>query len=400
MLGRTFIIVLDGVGAGELPDAARFGDLGSNTLGNTARSVGGLALPTLGRLGLGNIVDIPGVAPVGHALGSWGKAAERSPGKDTQTGHWEMAGLPLDFAFRTYPDGFPDEIIDAFVAATGRGVLCNAPASGTEVIERFGPEHEHTGKWIVYTSGDSVFQIAAHQGVIELDELYAACQKARDILTGPHTVGRVIARPFFGQAGAYRRDQGARHDYSVKPPGLTILDHAGKAGRKVIGVGKIHDIFAGVGVQESIHTAENSEGMAATLQLAGSAPDGALVFTNLVDTDSMFGHRNDAQGMARALEVFDGQLAQLLPALRADDLLILTADHGNDPTDVSTDHTREYIPIVAYRPGVPGLPLGIREGFGDIAATIAEGWSLEGDLVGSSFWSILAAGDPARTPAR
>lgn len=395
MLGRTFILVLDGVGVGELPDAPMFGDTGSNTLGNTARKVGGLSIPTLGRLGIGNILDLAGVPPVERPLGSWGKAAERSPGKDTQTGHWEMSGLPLDFAFQTFPDGFPPEVIDAFVSATGRGVLCNKPASGTEVIERFGPEHQQTGKWIVYTSGDSVFQIAAHEDVVLLDELYDACRKAREILTGPYTVGRVIARPFLGQPGAYRRNQGGRHDYSVVPPGPTLLDHAGKAGHRVIGVGKIHDIFAGVGVQESVHTSDNAEGMEATLQLAQEAPGGSLVFVNLVDTDSMFGHRNDAPGMARALSEFDGRLARLLPALRPDDLLLITADHGNDPTDVSTDHTREYIPIVAYRPGTTGRPLGTRSGFGDIAATLSEGWGLPGDLVGSSFWSILAAGDRA-----
>ncbi|MBU6427857.1 MAG: phosphopentomutase [Cyanobacteria bacterium REEB65] len=391
VLGRTFILVLDGVGAGELPDAPLFGDTGSNTLGNTARQVGGLRLPTLGKLGLGNITPVVGVPPTDSPLGSWGKAAERSPGKDTQTGHWEMAGLPLDFAFRTFPEGFPSEVIEAFCRATGRGVLCNKPASGTEVITRYGQEHRRTGDWIVYTSGDSVFQIAAHEDVVPLDELYEACRKAREILSGPYTVGRVIARPFIGEDGAYVRDQGARHDYSVLPPGQTLLDYAGRAGHRVIGVGKIHDIFAGVGVMESIHTANNAEGMASTLQLAREAPPGALVFTNLVDTDSMYGHRNDAPGMARALEEFDSQLAQLLPALHEDDLLIVTADHGNDPTDVSTDHTREYIPILTYQPQRPGRPIGTREGFGDIAATIAEGWELTANLVGKSFWPLATS---------
>lgn len=390
MLGRTFIIVLDGVGAGELPDAPLFGDTGSNTLGNTARVVGGLELPTLQRLGLGNITPMVGVPENASAGASWGRAAEKSPGKDTQTGHWEMTGLPLDFSFPTFPGGFPPDLIEAFEKATGRGVLGNYPASGTEILEVLGEEHQRTGKWIVYTSGDSVFQIAAHEDTVPLEELYAACRKARELLDGPYRVGRVIARPFVGPPGAYQRDQGARHDYSVLPPGRTLLDYAGEAGHKVIGVGKIHDIFCGVGVEESIHTGSNAQGMAETIRAAREAPAGSFVFTNLVDFDSLFGHRNNAHGMAGALSDFDAQLAGLLPELRPDDLLILTADHGNDPTDVSTDHTREYIPILAYQPGRKGVDLGTRLGFGDIAATVAEGWNLKGKLVGDSFWGKLA----------
>ena len=391
MLGRTFIIVLDGVGAGELPDAPLFGDTGSNTLGNTARVVGGLDVPTLTRLGLGNITPLVGVPANPQALASWGRAAEKSPGKDTQTGHWEMAGLPLDLSFPTFPEGFPPEFIDAFVKATGRGIMGNYPASGTEILKVLGEEHQRTGKWIVYTSGDSVFQIAAHEDVVPLEELYAACRKARELLDGPLKVGRVIARPFVGPPGAFERDQGARHDYSVLPPGPTVLDYAGQAGHKVIGVGKIQDIFCGVGVDESIHTATNAQGMEETIRAAREAPAGTFIFTNLVDFDSMYGHRNNAPGMAQALRDFDVDLARLLPELRPGDLLILTADHGNDPTDVSTDHTREYIPILAYQPGRKGIDLGIRHSFGDIAATVAEGWNLSGKLVGESFWSKLAA---------
>jgi phosphopentomutase len=391
MLGRTFLIVLDGVGAGELPDAPLFGDTGSNTLGNTARVVGGLQVPTLFRLGLGNILPLDGVPRNPSPEASWGKAAERSPGKDTQTGHWEMAGLPLDFTFPTFPEGFPPDLIARFEAATGRGVLGNKPASGTEILVAMGEEHQRTGKWIVYTSGDSVFQIAAHEGTVPLDELYDACRKARHILDGPWRVGRVIARPFVGKPGEYVRDQGSRHDYSVLPPGPTLLDHAGVGGHRVIGVGKIHDIFAGVGVAENVHTGNNAEGMEATIKLARTAPQGALVFTNLVDFDSMYGHRNNAPGMATALCEFDRALSYLLPELRPDDLLIITADHGNDPTDVSTDHTREYIPLLAYRPERRGAALGTRGGFGDIAATVADAWRLPGKVVGESFWPQLAA---------
>ena len=391
MLGRVFWIVLDGVGVGELPDAPAFGDTGSNTLGNTARVVGGLSLPTLQRLGMGNVTPIVGVDPVTTPLASWGRLAERSPGKDTQTGHWEMCGLPLDFSFPTFPDGFPPEVLEAFTKATGRGILGNKPASGTEILTELADEHLRTGKWILYTSGDSVFQLAAHQDVVLLEELWEACRKAREILDGPWRVGRVIARPFTGSPGKWARNQGGRHDYSVLPPGPTVLDLAGAKGHKVIGVGKIHDIFAGVGVAESVHTADNTQGMDATIRLAGEAPEGSLVFTNLVDFDSMYGHRNDPRGMAGALEAFDRQLALLLPRLREGDLLMITADHGNDPTDVSTDHTREYIPVLAYMPSVAGRPLGDRAGFGDMGVTIAQAWELGGSLVGDGFWRELGA---------
>lgn len=388
-LQRAFIIVLDGVGIGEAPDAAQFGDEGRHTLGHTAEAVGGLSVPNLERLGLGNIAPLRGVQPAARPLAAWGKMAERSPGKDTTTGHWEMMGLVLDHDFPTFPQGFPPEIIRAFERATGREVLCNAPASGTEVIARYGAEQARTGKWIVYTSADSVFQIAAHEDVIPLEELHAACHKARELLTGPFAVGRIIARPFTGLPGAYERDQRNRHDYSLLPEGPTLLDHLVREGRQVIGVGKIHDIFAGQGVSASHGTGNDQEGMEITLRLAAEAPEGALVFTNLVDFDSRYGHREDPRGMAEALARFDAQLGELLPRLRPGDLLLITADHGNDPTDGSTDHTRECVPLLAHRPGVPGTSLGTRESFADLGATLAEAWHLGTPMAGRSFWREL-----------
>ncbi|HEY9898628.1 MAG TPA: phosphopentomutase [Pantanalinema sp.] len=387
-LNRAFIVVLDGMGVGELPDAHLFGDQGANTFANCAEAVGGLSLPNLQKLGLGNIIPIKGVAPADKPLASFGKMAEKSPGKDTTTGHWEMAGVVLDHAFPVFPK-FSDAIMAEFTRRTGRGYLGNMPASGTEILKDLGAEHVATGKWIVYTSGDSVFQIAAHQDVVPLDELYSACKIAREILD-PHHVGRVIARPFYGEQGAYERNQGGRHDYSVPPPAKTLLDYAEAAGREVIGIGKISDIFAAHGVTKSLPTASNAEGLETTIRMAHEAPDGSLVFNNLVDTDAKYGHRNNPQGMAECLAEFDAELGKLVEALKPGDLLIISADHGNEATDVSTDHTREYVPLLAYMPGVPGVDLGTRTGFGDIAQTIAQGWSLTVQLEGESFWHRLS----------
>lgn len=392
-LERVFLLVMDGMGVGAAPDADRFGDTHANTFANCAHAVGGLHLPNLERLGLGRIIPIEGIEPVETPLASFGKMAERSPGKDTTTGHWEMCGRVLDHAFPVFP-AFPPEIMDAFERETGRGWLGNHAASGTEILDRLGPEHLRTGKWIVYTSGDSVFQIAAHVDVVPLEELYAACKTARRLLDPLH-VGRVIARPFHGQPGAFERIQSARHDYSVPPDGPTLLDHVVASGREVIGIGKIHDIFVGQGVSRSWPTGSNAEGLEVTLRMVREAPTGSLVFNNLVDFDSRFGHRNDPIGMARCLTEFDAALGHILQALRPGDLLLLTADHGNEATDVSTDHTREFVPILAHMPGVPGRDLGIRAGFGDLAATVAEAWGLEGELVGSSFWQALHGLVPA-----
>lgn len=388
-LNRAFIVVLDGMGVGALPDARALGDEHANTFAHCAEAVGGLNLPHLQKLGLGNILPIQGVAPAVRPYASFGKMAEKSPGKDTTTGHWEIAGLILDHAFPVF-DRFPDDLMDAFVRETGRGYLGNKPASGTEILKELGAEHLATGKWIVYTSADSVFQIAAHQDVIPLEELYSACKIARRLLD-PHHVGRVIARPFFGQVGCFERNQGGRHDYSVPPEGPTLLDVLKKAGREVIGIGKISDIFAGHGLTQSYPSASNAEGMAHTLRMTQEAPDGSLIFNNLVDTDSKYGHRNDPKGMARCLAEFDLALGDLLESLKPDDLLILTADHGNESTDVSTDHTREYVPLLVHRPGMPGGDLGTRSGFSDIARTLLDGWGLQANLAGESFWPHLAS---------
>lgn len=389
---RAIIIVLDGVGIGEAPDAPAFGDEGSNTLVNMAKVLGGLKLPNLERLGLGNITSIPGVAARQDAIGGWGKMAEMAAGKDTQSGHWEMMGVILRDMFPTYPDGFPAEVLDPFVARTGRGVLGNKPASGTDILDELGPEHQATGKWIVYTSGDSVFQLAAHTDVAPLDELYRACEIARhEILQGPHRVGRVIARPFAGRPGQYERLNHARHDYSVDPPGATALDQLVASGLKVTGIGKIGDIFNHKGLSQSIHADDNADGMRKTLQAVRELSDHQVIFTNLVDFDAKYGHRNNPQGMAEALAAFDQFLGDLLPALQPGDLLMLTADHGNDPTDTSTDHTREYVPIVTYSPdGVAGGDLGTRATFADIAATLEANFRLpKGDHPGRSLVGAL-----------
>lgn len=388
MFNRIIIIVLDSVGIGELPDAADYGDAGANTLGNIAKARGGLSLPALARLGLGCIAPIEGVTCPGQPLAAYGKMAEASQGKDTTTGHWEMAGAPVARPFPYYPDGFPAEIMDKFAALTGRAALGNKVASGTEIIAELGAEHMRTGRPIVYTSADSVFQIAAHEAVIPPAELYAICRIAREkILVGRHAVGRVIARPFIGTPGAFVRTAN-RHDYSLQPDGETMLDRVKAAGLASIGIGKIGDIFAQRGLTASLPTKSNQHGMD-TLKACLRQTGRGLIMANLVEFDSSFGHRRDIAGYAAALEAFDLRLEALLPMLAGDDLLIITADHGCDPSAAGTDHTREYVPLLAYRPAGAGRPLGIRTTFADIAATVLDNFSLPPLAYGSSFLNEL-----------
>ncbi|MDK2887607.1 MAG: phosphopentomutase [Thermoanaerobacter sp.] len=375
IINRLTLIVLDSVGIGELPDAERYGDKGSNTLANTARAVGGLNLPNLGRLGLGNILAIEGVPPVKQPLAAYGRMAEASAGKDTTTGHWEIAGLLLERPFPVYPHGFPPEIIEPFEKRIGRPVLGNRAASGTAIIEELGEEHIKTGYPIVYTSADSVFQIAAHEEVIPVNELYGMCRVARELLTGPHAVGRVIARPFVGKPGAFKRTD-RRRDFSLPPPAPTVLDLLTQNGFSVLAVGKIEDIFAGRGITEAIHTKDNMDGVDRTIACMRRLERG-LIFTNLVDFDMLYGHRNNPRGYAAALEAFDRRLPEILSAVRPDEVLIITADHGCDPTTSSTDHSREYVPLLVYGPLVePGVNLGTRSTFSDVAASVAEFFGL------------------------
>jgi phosphopentomutase len=369
MSRRAAIIVLDGVGIGEASDAAAYGDVGSNTLGNLARAVGGMSLPNLQRAGLGNIAPIEGVPASPAPSGSWGLMQPRSAGKDSTTGHWEIAGLHLSRPFPTYPNGFPQEVVTEFARATGRAVIGTVVGSGTAVIDEFGPEHQRTGAWILYTSADSVFQLAAHEQVIPLSEQYSGCETARRQLVAPHDVSRVIARPFIGTPGSYRRTKN-RRDYSIAPPGETLLDALAAGGIARTGVGKVDDLFAGRGIT-SRHTANNAEGIAAVCEWLASEVSG-LLFTNLVDFDQAFGHRNDTSGFYGALREFDAALPQLLALLREDDLLFITADHGNDPTTPSTDHARENVPLLAIGPAVDSVSLGRRDTFSDLGATVAE----------------------------
>ena len=365
---RACVIVLDAVGAGELPDAAEYGDEGSDTLGNVARAVGGLDLPNLEALGLGNVEDLEGCPPQPGAPAIAGRLVERSKGKDTTTGHWELMGIVTQEAMPTYAHGFPFDVIEEFAHRTGRGVLGNKPASGTEIIQELGEEHQGTGKWIVYTSADSVFQVAAHEDTIPLDELYAACEIAREILTGKHAVGRVIARPFVGEPGNYVRTPN-RHDWSLKPRRPNYLSLARDGGTAVHGVGKIHDIFAGVDIDHSHPTKSNAEGVKVTEELLREL-DAGLVFTNLVETDMLWGHRNDPENFHRCLQDFDRRLPDLLDALRPADLLVLTSDHGCDPTTPSTDHSREHALLLAYVEGKNAAGR-VHEGeFADVGATV------------------------------
>jgi phosphopentomutase len=386
---RITVIVLDSVGIGELPDAEKYGDKGSHTLGHIAQKVQGLALPNLRRLGLGNIAPLadwkPEVTPVGYH----GKMAEVSIGKDTMTGHWELMGLRIDTPFRTFPDGFPAELLRLFEEETGRAVIGNKPASGTEILDELGEEQMKHGAWIVYTSADSVFQLAAHEDIIPLEELYNACKIARQLtMREEFSVGRVIARPYLGQPGSFKRTSN-RHDYAVKPPQPTLLNALKAKGLDVVAVGKINDIFSGEGITRSISTKSNADGIAVTLQEMKSDFNG-LLFTNLVDFDSLYGHRRDPEGYGRSLEEFDLALPDLLGALGDEDLLIITADHGNDPIHPGTDHTREYVPLLAWSPGMGGSGrLEDRASFADLAATIADNFQTDFLTHGESFLKLL-----------
>lgn len=377
---RAIVLVLDSVGVGELPDASEYGDEGSNTLGNTARAVGGVHMCNLGRMGLGNITEITGVPPTGEPIASWGRNAEASAGKDTTTGHWEMMGLHLTRPFPTYAKGFPPEMMADFERETGLGWLGNYPASGTVIIQELGDAHVATGKPIVYTSADSVFQIAAHEDVISVERLYEICAITRErVCVGEHAVGRVIARPFVGpdQTGVYTRTH-RRRDFAVKPFEPSVLDRLGEAGVKTYGIGKIGEIFAWQGVCESPHSRDNMHGFDNLLaRVRGDEP--GFVFANLVDFDMIWGHRNDARGYATGLEDVDRRIPELLEAMIEGDLLIITADHGCDPTTASTDHSREYTPLIAKVKGVDrGVALGTRTSFSDIGETVLDFYGLAG----------------------
>ena len=388
-INRFIIIVLDSLGVGELPDAAAFGDVGSHTLGNMARAVGGLKVPHMEAMGLGNIVIVEGVIPQTEPTAVYGKMGELSPGKDTSTGHWELMGIRLTQPFPLYPDGFPPEVMDRFEAAIGRGTLANYPASGTVIIDQLGEEHVRTGKPIIYTSGDSVFQIAAHEEVIPLDELYRFCRIAREILRGEHEVSRVIARPFVGVPGKWVRTPN-RHDFSVLPPEPTVLDHLKDAGLMVHGVGKIEDIFAGQGLTSAVHVQDNMDGVDQTIAAIHERRERGLIFTNLVDFDAKYGHRNNPAAYASALAEFDQRLPEIMDALAEDDVLVLTADHGNDPTTPSTDHSREYVPIlITGAPIRPGVNLGVRETFADLGATVADVLGVKPPPCGTSFKRMM-----------
>ncbi len=383
---RIFLVVLDSVGVGELPDAPEYGDEGSHTLYSCSRSPY-FSMPNMKKLGLFQIDGVrerfPEIDNSELFDGAVARMAEQSKGKDTTTGHWEIAGVISGQPFPTYPEGFPEEIIKTFEARTGRRVICNRPYSGTEVIHDYGREHEETGALIVYTSADSVFQIAAHEEVIPLTQLYRYCETARELLTGKHGVGRVIARPFTGTYPDYKRT-GGRHDYSLEPP-LTMLDQLKEKGFATLGVGKIYDIFAGRGITDTVRTSDNAEGIEMLLQRTGWDFEG-LCFVNLVDFDMVYGHRNDVDGYAKALSYFDERLPGILAGMREEDLLIITADHGCDPGTSSTDHSREYIPLVIYGDQVrKGTNLGTRQTFADIAASVLDYFGIESRIAGTSF---------------
>jgi phosphopentomutase len=385
---RAIVIVMDSVGIGELPDASSYGDQGSNTVGNIARSVP-LRVPTLRSLGLDRLVALGG-APPSPPQAAVGRMAEASPGKDSVTGHWEMMGIVLERAFPTFPDGFSAAILSEFSRRTGRGVLGNKAASGTAIIDELGAEHMRTGALIVYTSADSVFQIAAHETIVPIPELYRACQIAYQLVGEGLGVGRVIARPFIGEPGSFKRTAN-RHDYALPPSGETLLDRMTAGAQHVVAIGKIEDLFAGRGISKALHTANDDQGMDFVEQQLREV-DRGLIFANLVDFDTQYGHRNDVAGYADNLERFDARLSKVLPQLRNDDLLVVTADHGNDPTTPSTDHAREYVPLLVTGPRVrSGTDLGTRETFADLGQTLAENFGVGPLAHGTSFLAAIKA---------
>ncbi|HLA90826.1 MAG TPA: phosphopentomutase [Gemmatimonadaceae bacterium] len=387
MTHRAIILVLDGVGIGAAHDAAAYGDAESHTLGHVADAVGGLDLPNLQRAGLGGVAPLRGMLPATSPTGAFGVLEPRSAGKDSTTGHWEIAGLHLATPFPTYPDGFPADVLGEFARRTRRAVTGNVALSGTAILDRFGDEHVKTGAWIVYTSADSVFQVAAHEDVVPLEELYAACRTARAMLAPPHNVARVIARPFVGTTGAWTRTA-HRRDFSLAPPGETLVDALAAAGIPRTGVGKVDDLFARRGI-EGGHTAGNAEGIARILDWLASGS--GFLFANLVDFDQSYGHRNDVAGFYRALREFDAALPALIAALREDDLLFITADHGNDPTTPSTDHARENVPVLVLGPRVRPAAIGRRPTYSDLGATVAEWMGLPFSGAGRSFLSTVTA---------
>jgi phosphopentomutase len=386
---RICFVVLDSVGIGELPDADRFGDVGAHTLGHIAQTVKNFSLPNLQEMGLGCIAPLEQIAAVEKPSAYYGKMAEASVGKDTMTGHWELMGLKVEIPFKTYPDGFPPELIAQFERETGRKVIGNKPASGTEILDELGEQQMKTGEWIVYTSADSVFQLAAHEEIIPLDELYRACEIARRLtLQAEYACGRVIARPYLGKPGAFKRTSN-RHDYAVKPPAPTVMNKLQDARFDCIAVGKINDIFTGEGVTESLHTVSNADGMKQTIEVMGK-PFTGLCFTNLVEFDSLYGHRRDPVGYAGALVDFDQCLPELMAQIGEFDLLILSADHGNDPIHAGTDHTREYVPLLVWSPSFKKpASLGVRATFADVGATIVDNFGLESVGQGKSFLQQL-----------
>jgi phosphopentomutase len=387
---RVLVLVLDSCGIGGAPDAAAYGDEGSSTLPHTAAACGGLRLPALGGLGLGRLAPIAGVPPVEQPAGAFGVMTEVSAGKDSTTGHWELMGLPLDRPFPTYTHGFPPEIIEPFEARIGRRVLGNRPASGTVIIAELGEEHVRTGRPIVYTSADSVFQIAAHEAVIPVESLYGMCETARAILTGPHAVSRVIARPFVGEPGRFVRTD-RRRDFSVPPPRETVLDRLTAAALPVIGIGKIADLFAGRGITKAVHTHDDMDGLTQTVRTLPTVERG-LVFTNLVDLDTLYGHRNDPRGYGADLERIDARLADVFAQLGPAGLAFITADHGNDPTSNSTDHSRERVPLLVAGPAVRGgVNLGVRGTFADLGATVAAAFGVPWSGAGTSFLEEIRA---------
>ena len=389
---RVFLIVMDSVGIGEAPDAEAFGDKGADTLGHIASHRGGLQMPHMAALGLGNIREVEGIQAAKQPKAYYTKMQEASNGKDTMTGHWEIMGLRIDQPFRTFPDGFPDALLDELKQRTGRGIIGNKPASGTEILDELGEQHMETGDMIVYTSADSVLQIAAHEDIIPLDELYKICEIAREMtLDDPYMLGRIIARPFVGKPGAFERTSN-RHDYALKPFGRTTMNSLQDANFDVIALGKISDIYDGEGVTKSVRTKDNDDGMTKIVESMDEDFTG-ISFLNLVDFDAKYGHRRDPEGYAQALEDYDKRLPEVLDKLKEDDLLIITADHGNDPVAPGTDHTREYVPLIAFHTGADhGEELELRNTFADIAATIADNFGIEMPEHGTSFLQALKKG--------